>query len=288
MLPHDLNVDLHMHSTASDGVLRPSVLVSRGKDHGVQLMAITDHDTLDGLAEGEEAALDLHVPFLNGVEISVTWGGETLHLVGLGFDREHPSLAGALREMQTSRFERARDMDRALVQSGLPSVLEAALGFAGNPNLIGRTHFARALVDAGVCRGIQEVFDRFLTPGKPGYVSHQWASLREAMGWILSAGGVPVLAHPARYRLNDTAHWALMQEYMALGGTAIEVSTGSHTQDDTRRYQRLSVELGMKASRGSDFHCPRESRCDVGRAPPLPDGTLPVWAGWTVQCARAH
>ncbi|MEY2776657.1 MAG: hypothetical protein RLY30_755 [Pseudomonadota bacterium] len=282
MLPHDLNVDLHMHSTASDGVLSPAALVARGRDHGVDLMAITDHDTLDGLEEAEAAAHDLGVAFMNGVEVSVTWGGSTLHLVGLGFDRSHPALAGALRGMQTSRFARARQMDAALVASGLPSVMESALQFAGNPNLIGRTHFARALVEAGICKGVQEVFDRFLTPGKPGYVSHEWASLSDAMGWILAAGGTPVLAHPARYRLNDTAHWALMQEYMALGGQAIEVSTGSHTQDDTRRYQRLSVDLGLKASRGSDFHSPQESRCDVGRAPPLPDGTLPVWSDWAV------
>lgn len=282
MVPHDLNVDLHMHSSASDGVLSPAALVARGRDHGVDLMAITDHDTLDGLSEAEDAARDLGVSFTNGVEISVTWGGTTLHLVGLGFDREHPDLAGALAQMQTSRFKRAQDMDAALVRAGLPSVLASALSHAGNPNLIGRTHFARALVEAGVCHGMQEVFDRFLTPGKPGYVAHDWASLPDAMRWIQDAGGTPVLAHPARYRLSDTAHWALMQEYMALGGSAIEVSTGSHTQEDTRRYQRLSVELGLKASRGSDFHCPKESRCDVGRAPPLPDGTLPVWAGWAV------
>jgi len=271
-----------MHSTASDGVLSPTALVLRGRDHGVDLMAITDHDTLDGLEEAEAAASDLGVGFMNGVEVSVTWGGSTLHLVGLGFDRSHPALSGALRAMQSSRFKRAHQMDAALVAAGLPSVMDSALGFAGNPNLIGRTHFARALVEAGICREVQEVFDRFLTPGRPGYVSHEWASLSEAMGWILSAGGTPVLAHPARYKLNSTAHWALMQEYMALGGEAIEVSTGSHSQEDTRRYQRLSVELGLRASRGSDFHSPRESRCDVGRAPPLPDGTLPVWSDWAV------
>lgn len=282
MLPHDLNVDLHMHSTASDGVLAPAALVARGQDHGVDLMALTDHDTLDGLEEAVTAAGDLGVSLLTGVEVSVTWGGVTLHLVGLGFDRTDPGLAGALRSMQVSRFERARQMDAALVASGLPPVMDAALGFAGNANLIGRTHFARALVEAGICSGVQEVFDRFLTPGKPGYVAHEWASLRDAMGWIHAAGGTTVLAHPARYRLNDTAHWALMQDFMALGGRAIEVATGSHNQDDTRRYQRLSVDLGLRASRGSDFHSPKESRCDVGRAPPLPDGTLPVWADWAV------
>jgi predicted metal-dependent phosphoesterase TrpH len=171
-------------------------------------------------------------------------------------------------------------MDDALVAAGLPSVLTQALAYAGNPMLVGRTHFARALVAQGVCSHMQEVFDRFLTPGRPGYVVHQWARLTEAMSWIQDAGGTPVLAHPARYRLSDTARWALMQEFRALGGRVIEVSTGSHSQHDTRRYQQIALQWGMQASRGSDFHSPTESRCDVGRAPPLPDGCDPVWAYW--------
>lgn len=280
MLPHDLNVDLHMHSTASDGVVDPAGLVARGLVNGIELMALTDHDTLAGLALCEEAARDQGVRFINGVEISVTWAGTTLHLVGLGFDRDHPNLVKGLQGVQSSRIERAHLMDESLVQSGLPSVFDHAMSYADNPNLIGRTHFARALVAQGVCKAIQEVFDRFLTPGKPGYVAHEWARLPQAMDWILSAGGLPVLAHPARYKLSDTAHWGLMQEYMSLGGRAIEVATGSHGIDDTKKYQRISVELGLEASRGSDFHSPLESRCDVGRAPTLPDGTQPVWSRW--------
>lgn len=281
MAPHDLNVDLHMHSSASDGTLSPAELVARGKANGLQLMALTDHDTLDGLAEAEEAARDCGLPFINGVEISVSWGGITLHLVGLRFDRSRALISNALDEMQRSRTERAHRMDAQMVAHGLPSVFDEALSYAGNPKLIGRTHFARALVARGVCAHMQEVFDRFITPGKPGYVSHDWASLSDAMGWIRDAGGEPVMAHPGRYKLNATAHWALMQEFMTLGGRTVEVSTGSHNQDDTRRYQRLSVDLGLMASRGSDFHSPTESRCDVGRAPPLPDGTAPVWSEWT-------
>ena len=280
MIPHDINVDLHMHSTASDGVVPPSELAARGRANGLSLMALTDHDTLDGLAEAKASALDHGIGFVSGVEISVTWGGETLHLVGLGFDEAHPALAGNLRAMQDTRFERAQRMDAGLVAKGVPSVLEDALALAGKPNLLSRAHFARALVARGVCTHMQDVFDRYLTPNKPGYVPHQWAALGDAMGWIQAAGGTPVLAHPARYKLSATAHWALMQEFIGLGGQAIEVATGSHGQEEIRRYQRLSIELGLKASRGSDFHCPTESRCDVGRAPALPDGTAPLWADW--------
>jgi 3',5'-nucleoside bisphosphate phosphatase len=282
MVPQDINVDLHMHSTASDGVVGPCELVERGLANGLQLMALTDHDTIDGLAQARQAAMDSRVGFLNGVEISVSWGGETLHLVGLGFDPSHGPLASNLQQLQVSRRERAKDMDAGLQAHGLPSVLNEAMAYAGNPNLIGRTHFARALVARGVCHHIQEVFDRFLTPGKPGYVPHQWASLSQALGWIHDSGGLSVLAHPARYKLTDTARWALLQEFMALGGGAIEVSTGSHSHTDTQRYRQISVELGLKASRGSDFHSPTESRCDVGAAPVLPDGCDPVWSGWPV------
>jgi 3',5'-nucleoside bisphosphate phosphatase len=282
MVPQDINVDLHMHSTASDGVVGPCELVERGLANGLQLMALTDHDTIDGLAQARQAAMDSRVGFLNGVEISVSWGGETLHLVGLGFDPSQGPLASNLQQLQVSRRERARDMDAGLQAYGLPSVLNEAMAYAGNPNLIGRTHFARALVARGVCHHVQEVFDRFLTPGKPGYVPHQWASLSEALGWIHDSGGLSVLAHPARYKLTDTARWALLQEFMVLGGRAIEVSTGSHSHTDTQRYRQISVELGLKASRGSDFHSPTESRCDVGAAPVLPDGCDPVWSGWPV------
>lgn len=282
MVPQDINVDLHMHSTASDGVVGPCELVERGLANGLQLMALTDHDTIDGLAQARQAAMDSRVGFLNGVEISVSWAGETLHLVGLGFDPSQGPLASNLQQLQVSRRERAKDMDAGLQAHGLPSVLNEAMAYAGNPNLIGRTHFARALVARGVCHHIQEVFDRFLTPGKPGYVPHQWASLSQALGWIHDSGGLSVLAHPARYKLTDTARWALLQEFMALGGGAIEVSTGSHSHTDTQRYRQISVELGLKASRGSDFHSPTESRCDVGAAPVLPDGCDPVWSGWPV------
>jgi predicted metal-dependent phosphoesterase TrpH len=167
-----------------------------------------------------------------------------------------------------------------LVEHGLPDVLEQAQHYAGNPDLIGRTHFARAMVAAGICPDMSEVFQRYLVPGKPGYVPHEWASLGRAVKAICGAGGVAVLAHPARYRLSAIGQWALIDEFKALGGLGIEVVTGSHSDQEARRFQRVAVEQSLFASRGSDFHAEGESRYDVGAVPPLPDGTLPVWHGW--------
>jgi 3',5'-nucleoside bisphosphate phosphatase len=281
--PHDLNVDLHMHSTASDGELSPEALVARAHGNQVRMMALTDHDTLGGQAQARAAAQDLGVDLIAGVEISVTWAGVTLHIVGLNFDPDHGPLNQALTQIQAGRAARAELMAQGLTDHGLPNFLPAAKAYARNPDLIGRTHFARAMVQAGVCEDMNQVFQNYLTPGKPGYTKHQWISLTQALGLIHGAGGVAVLAHPARYKLSALAQWALIQEFKALGGQAIEVVTGSHTQQETRRFQQIAVEYGLFASRGSDFHSPSESRFDVGCVPPLPDATRPVWHDW-VHC----
>jgi len=280
LYPHDLNVDLHMHSTASDGALDPADLVARAVANGVQIMALTDHDTVAGQAAAREAARHSGVHYVHGVEISVTWGGETIHVVGLDFDPNHTGLSDTLLAIQVGRLGRARAMARGLVDHGLPDLFDQAMGYAQNPTLIGRTHFARALVAQGICSDMNTVFQRFLTPGKPGYLAHQWASLSQAVGAIRGAGGVAVLAHPARYRLSAIGHWALLDEFKALGGSAIEVVTGSHTEKEARRFQQVAVEHQLHASRGSDFHAVGESRFDVGAVPPLPDATRPVWHGW--------
>lgn len=278
--PHDLNVDLHMHSSASDGALSPEDLVLRAQANGVRLMALTDHDTLAGQARAQQAARDLGVAYVTGVEVSVTWAGETLHIVGLGVDTGHQGLADQLQAIQSGRQQRAQQMAQGLVQAGLPDLLQTARSYAHNPDLIGRTHFARAMVEAGICSDMNEVFQRFLVPGKPGYVPHEWATLSGAVGAICQAGGTAVLAHPARYRLNALSQWALIQEFKALGGSGIEVVTGSHTAQEARRYQKVALEHGLDASRGSDFHGPGESRFDVGCVPPLPDASRPIWHGW--------
>lgn len=278
--PHDINVDLHMHSTASDGELSPSDLVARAHGNGVRIMALTDHDTLAGQAEARATALALGIFYICGVEISVTWGGQTLHIVGLDIDPQDAGIQKGLASIQAGRQARAVQMADALKQEGLGDLLQSARSHARNPDLIGRTHFARAMVERGLCTDMADVFSRYLVPGKPGYVAHQWASLTEAVGWICGAGGMPVLAHPARYRLNALTQWALIEEFKTLGGKGIEVVTASHTEQESRRYQRVSIEHGLDASRGSDFHGPDESRFDVGRVPPLPDATRPIWHAW--------
>jgi hypothetical protein len=278
--PHDLRVDLHMHSTASDGARAPEEVVARAAANGVELLALTDHDTLAGQHAAREAAHGLGLRYVHGVEISVTWAGETIHVVGLNIEPGHPGLNGLLRSIQQGRDVRARAMAAALVQHGLPDIFEDAKAYARNPDLIGRTHFARAMVARGICADMSEVFYKYLTPGKPGYQSHQWASLTDAVGAIVQAGGVAVLAHPARYRLSSLGHWALLDEFKTLGGTAIEVVTGSHSDADARRFQRTAIEHGLHASCGSDFHAQNESRFDAGAVPRLPDATRPVWHGW--------
>jgi predicted metal-dependent phosphoesterase TrpH len=278
--PHDVNVDLHTHSTASDGALAPHELIQRAARNGVRIMALTDHDTLAGQKDAMSAARDLDLHCVSGVEISVTWGGETLHVVGLGFRLDDPGLSGLLESITAGRQARARAMADGLVAHGLPDIHADAQAHARNPNLIGRTHIARALVQRGLCADMNEVFQRYLTPGKQGYQPHQWASLSAAVGAIRGAGGVAVLAHPARYRLSALGQWALLDEFKTLGGTAVEVVTGSHTDRDARRFQQLSIDHGLHASRGSDFHAEGESRFDVGAVPPLPDATRPVWHGW--------
>ncbi|MFZ9547935.1 MAG: PHP domain-containing protein, partial [Burkholderiaceae bacterium] len=232
--PHDLNVDLHMHSSASDGALAPEAVITRAHFNGVRMLALTDHDTLAGQHEARETALALGLQYIHGVEISVTWGGATVHVVGLNFDPQSQVLNQVLTDIQCGRQARARLMAQGLVEHGLPDVLEQAQHYAGNPDLIGRTHFARAMVAAGICPDMSEVFQRYLVPGKPGYVPHEWASLGRAVKAICGAGGVAVLAHPARYRLSAIGQWALIDEFKALGGLRIEVVTGSQSDQEAR------------------------------------------------------
>ena len=272
-----LNIDLHCHSTYSDGVLSPAALVQRAAGNGVQAMALTDHDETAGLTEAQEAASACGMAFVPGVEISVSWAGETIHIVGLGIDPAHPALSNGLASVRHGRDKRARDMGDALAAAGVKGAYEGARALATNPALVSRTHFARYLVAEGVCQHVSDVFQRFLVPGRPGYVPHQWATLRDAVGWITSAGGQAVIAHPGRYRLDETQLWALMSEFREAGGHTIEVVTGSHTRDQYQRFARIALEHNFCGSRGSDFHSPEESRIDLGQLPPLPDNVVPIW-----------
>ena len=215
--------------------------------------------------------------FVNGVEISVSFAGETVHIVGLDFDATHPALLAGLARTRGGRLQRAQAMADGLAQVGLKGAFDGALRYVGNPALVSRTHFARWLVETGTCTDTGAVFRRFLTEGKPGFVPHQWAGLGEAVRWITEAGGVAVIAHPGRYKFSVNEEYALFSEFQAHGGRGVEVLTGSHGQADTAKYTAMAQEFGLLASRGSDFHSPEESRTDLGTLPDLPGTLQPVW-----------
>ena len=274
------NADLHCHSTVSDGLLAPQDVAARAAAHGVTLWALTDHDEVAGQAAAREAATSLGMAYLSGVEISVTWAGRTLHIVGLGIDPDNAELVQGLERTRSGRCARAEDMSEALAKLGIEGAYAGALGYAGNPDMVSRTHFARFLVEHGHCRDISEVFDRYLGDGKPGYVPHRWARLADAISWIKVAGGVAVMAHPGRYTLSLVEHSALFDEFKDLGGEGVEVITGSHTPDQYALYADVARRYGLLASRGSDFHGPGEGRIELGELPPLPDNLTPVWSRW--------
>ena len=275
-----LKVDLHCHSNISDGVLSPAAVAAYARKAGVDVWALTDHDEVSGVAAARVAALDLGMRFVAGVEISITWAGETVHIVGLQVDENNPGLVQGLHQTRSGRDARGREIARQLDLAGIPDAYEGALKFVGNPDLMSRTHFARYIVETGKCANIPDVFKKYLSEGKPGYVEHRWATLAEAVGWIRGAGGVAVIAHPGRYRFSDMAQGVLFDEFKQLGGVAIEVVTGSHSPDQYPEYAQLANAYGFLASRGTDFHAPGESRVDFAKLPPLPANVTPIWHDW--------
>lgn len=272
-----LNADLHCHSVVSDGILTPEQLATRAKANGVDLWALTDHDEISGQVRAAAAAAAIGLDYLSGVEISITFLGQTVHIVGLGFDMHNPQLWQGLQQTRGGRALRAQEMADDLARVGIPGTLEGALKYAGNHNLISRTHFARFMVETGVCKDTYEVFRKYLTEGKPGYVEHRWASLKDAVDWITEAGGIAVIAHPARYKFSANEEFALFTEFKGHGGRAVEVVTGSHSAAESVVYADTALEFGLAASRGSDFHGPGESRTDLGALPALPAQLTPVW-----------
>ena len=277
MLPTYLNADLHCHSVVSDGTLTPEELAPRAAANGVELWSLTDHDEIGGQHRAIAAAHAAGMAYLTGAEISVTFAGVTVHIVGLGFDPDNAALREGLAETRDGRIPRARDMADQLAKVGIAGAYDGALKYVGNPQLVSRTHFARFLVETGVCRDTPEVFRKYLTEGKPGYVPHRWAALGDAVRWITQAGGVAVIAHPARYKFTANEEYALFSEFKAHGGQGVEVVTGSHTAAEYVTYADMAREFGLAASRGSDFHGPEESYTDLGKLPFLPDTLTPVW-----------
>ena len=277
MIKTVLNADLHCHSVVSDGTLTPEALAARAKANGVELWALTDHDEISGQARALAAAKTQGMQYLTGTEISVTFAGQTVHIVGLGFDHEDTGLQQGLRKTRGGRGERAQEMSQGLAQVGIHGCYEGALKYVGNPELISRTHFARYLVESGVCSVTHEVFRKFLTDGKPGFVPHRWASLKEAVQWITEAQGIAIIAHPARYNFTPNEEYAFFTEFKNHGGQAVEVITGSHSAQEAIEYADMAREFDLAASRGSDFHSPDESHTDLGTLPCLPGDLTPVW-----------
>ncbi|MBL8393676.1 MAG: PHP domain-containing protein [Candidatus Accumulibacter sp.] len=272
-----LNCDLHCHSTCSDGLLPPAEVVRRAAANGVDLLALTDHDDLDGLDVAGSTASQVGVTLIAGVEISIEWETLQIHVLGLGFDPADQALNDGLAGIRAGRIERARKMAAELDRVGIGGSFEGAIRHAANPNLVSRAHFGRYLVEIGACKDLRSVFESYLIPGRPGYVDHRWATLADSVRWISDAGGVAAVAHPARYKLSRGDMRRFLGEFKELGGQAIEVMSGSHTPEHVELYGRLAREYGFFASRGSDFHGPGESYVDLGRLPPLPEGLRPVW-----------
>ncbi|MEJ8856211.1 3',5'-nucleoside bisphosphate phosphatase [Variovorax robiniae] len=276
-MPSILNADLHCHSVVSDGTLTPEALAERAAANGVELWALTDHDEIGGQHRAAAAAHANGMKYLTGTEISVTFANETVHIVGLGFDPDDEGMKKGLVATRGGRGVRAQEMSEGLAKVGIHGAYEGALKFVGNPELISRTHFARFLVENGHCKDTHEVFRKFLTEGKPGYVPHRWASLKDAVHWITAAKGIAVIAHPGRYKFTANEEYALFLEFKAHGGQAIEVVTGSHSAAEYVEYADKALEFGFAASRGSDFHSPDESHIDLGKLPLLPGKLTPVW-----------
>ncbi len=285
-----LDYDLHCHSNVSDGTLAPADVVLRAAGRQVRVLALTDHDDVAGLHEAADVARKHGIEFINGVEISVTWRKHTLHIVGLHIDPEYPALVDGLRSIRSGRRHRAELMAESLARSGIGGVLEGALRYASNPDMIGRTHFARYMVEAGHCKDVRSVFNRYLVKGKPGYVAHTWADLQDAISWIKGSGGVAVLAHPGRYTagrnaMGRTTLLELLKEFAELGGQGIEVVSGSHTPPQYAEFARYAGEFDLLCSCGSDFHGPEESYRDLGRLPDFPLECRPVWSLWEESAA---
>ena len=272
--------DLHTHSTASDGTLTPTELVARAALVGIQILALTDHDTLDGIAEAQATAAELGMTLIPGVEISVTWGGRTLHILGLGLDPTDPNLNAGLLGVREYRDWRAKEIGLRLAAKGVEGAYAGALALAADERFVGRTHFARFLVQRGYAATVRDVFKRYLVKGKPGFVTGDWASLEEALGWIRDAGGQAVIAHPARYSLTGFKMRHLIGEFRELGGVGIEVVSGSHSRDEAFLYAQRARDASLLASAGSDYHGPEHPYMELGRLPNLPAGCTPIWADW--------
>ncbi len=273
-----MKADLHCHSSVSDGLLPPAEVAHRAADRGVELLALTDHDEVAGLAEARAAFESRGLRFLDGTEVSVSWRDDaSFHVVGLGIDPAHPALVAGLKAIRGGRDGRAHRIAAELEKIGIHGAYEGAARYAEKASIIGRAHFARYLVERKISPDVKSVFDHYLAKGKPGYVPHEWATIEDALRWIGGAGGVAVLAHPLRYRVGRAELGVFLGEFKDRGGQGIEVACGAHSPEEVQECARLARRFGLKASVASDFHGPGESYADLGMTPPLPEDLVPIW-----------
>ena len=275
-----LTIDLHSHSKCSDGLLVPEELVARAALNGAKALALTDHDMVRGIGEAKQACRRAGIHFVPGVEVSVTWGGRSIHIVGLQVDENNQAFVRNLEANRSGRVERAVEIGRKLEELGIFGAYENVVQQVPDPIVISRKHFSRFLVDAGVCSTPTDAFEQYLKKGQPAYVFHEWTTLEKAIGWIRDAGGIAIIAHPGRYEITEKSLLALFDEFKQLGGAGIEVVTGSHSRDLYPYFAEQAKRYGFLASAGSDFHAPGETYLDVGRVPELPEGLTPVWHDW--------
>jgi predicted metal-dependent phosphoesterase TrpH len=283
-----IHYDLHSHSTASDGALAPAELVRVASAAGVDVLALTDHDSTAGLGEARVAAAAIGIELINGIEISVTWNAHTVHIVGLNLDPGNAALQAGLDGLLAFRAWRAEEIDRRLAKQGIAGALDGARAFAQG-KLLSRTHFARFLVQRHLAKDERDVFKHYLVNGKPGYVPGQWAELSAAVDWINGAGGQAVIAHPARYKMTRGKLRRLIDEFVRAGGSGLEVISGSYNKDEAFTMARHARDFGLRASVGSDFHNPANTWNVLGRLPALPQECVPIWRDWnlTAFCAKA-
>ncbi len=272
-------IDLHCHSTISDGLFSPPDLIAHAAQRGIKVLALTDHDDMGGLQAAREAALQHGIQFVNGVEISVTWKKRTLHIVGLKVNPDYAPLKNALNLVHTGRDERAQEMGASLAKAGIHDAYEGSKMIAAN-SIITRTHFARFLVQNNHAKDTKSVFKKYLVKGKPGFVEHEWMDLEAAVTLIKDSGGIAVIAHPGRYDLGMNNMHLLMHEFRGYGGVAIEVVTGSHTPPQYQQFAKIAHRFSLKSSLGSDFHGHGISYMDMGYISELPSGCVPVWDDW--------
>jgi predicted metal-dependent phosphoesterase TrpH len=278
------NYDLHSHSLASDGTLAPDALLRAAHAGGVDVLALTDHDTTDGIAEAVATADELGMQLVPGVEISVSWQAQTIHVLGIGIDPGNAALQAGLAGLRDFRDWRAEEIGRRLARAGIGGAYTGARALARG-NIVSRTHFAHFLVEQGHAKNVREVFRRFLVHNKPGYVSGEWAEMEAALGWIRAAGGLALIAHPARYRMTASKLRRLTGEFSDCGGAGMEVVSGSHTRDNIQAMAALCRSEGLLASSGSDYHGPENCWIKLGQLPALPAGCAPVWESehWPLQ-----